>query len=719
VRQRILLLAQVGHLQALKRMVLGPTRADGVSWTHMIPIDKNGPSGPRVDLYSAKMHPPSDRDGPYTAQFAKQARRLHAFLGRVHGDWFPEKMDPFLQWLVDKNDCDTTFTSAVIKTIYEDALDMFNNQLDLLVQDFEQTVRAQGVTLDAKKQMELMLALPPERVPNPFALPGEWDAHKGAISRFYARLQHQIAETNQKDAAAKIAMARGKAAASPMSSGAQGGGKAAAATAGAGGAAKKTTAQPPGAGGGRASGRLGAPPFGYGEVKATPHPAEAALIDAVEGTSPGLWGVRSPEATRQLSELAPSEEEVLAERVLNVLKPALGAGVSNHVQSWASSYVALRLDAGAESAQFEHDCLRLLHEGCERAAKMAIPPLWQWAIGWLPRRRNDQLRAYYDDTGPAVVVFPSEVRIEQAPVEVFGVLGVVTEKGDQCGNERDQCLPLSFAAAFPDESPEHVLHELQIGARGAERLYARLSRAHPGRLLSAEAAYANSAAHDLSAGHSHDAHFALYFWPSRLRKVVFVLIKVADRGVVVDDAMDLRAKSMKSTVVHMVDGHARPLHFPAPWNDGLEGLGRFLLVARNRNVVINEFQYVGWQSALQDDFELVIHPSSLLPCEYCGQPVRLDLARHDEAGFRQVGHISPFGGAHPRVMDFVREHYHDDEGDVVEVAAEGPATIGVFGAMASPATLTVDTGSGTKPVDLVTFFEELSPTKFASGSGSS
>ena len=460
-------------LRGVVRMVLGPTRADGVSWTHMIPIDKNGPSGPRVDLYSTKMHPPGDRDGPDTAQFAKQARRLHAFLGRVHGDWFPEKMDPLLQWLVDKNDCDTTFTTAVIKTIYEDALDMFTNQLDLLVQEFELTVRDHGVTLDAKKQMELMLALPAERVPNPFALPGEWDAHKGAISRFYARLQHQIEETNQKDAAAKIAMARGTTAAPASAAGAQGGGKAAAAAAGAGGAAKKTTAPPQGAGGGRASGRLGAPPFGYDEVKATPHPAEAPLIDAVEGTSPGLWSVKAPEATRQLSELAPSEEEVLAERVLNVLKPSLGAGVSNHIQSWASSYVALRLDANAEGEQFEQDCLRLLHEGCERAAKMAIPPLRQWAIGWLPRRRNDQLRAYYDDTGPAVVVFPSEVRIDQAPVEVFGVLGVATEKGDQCGNERDQCLPLSFAAAFPNESPEHVLRELQIGARGAERAFAR------------------------------------------------------------------------------------------------------------------------------------------------------------------------------------------------------------------------------------------------------
>ena len=267
-------------------------------------------------------------------------------------------------------------------------------------------------------------------------------------------------------------------------------------------------------------------------------------------------------------------------------------------------------------------------------------------------------------------------------------------------------MPLSFAAAFPNESPEHVLRELQIGARGAEQAFARLSRAHPDRMLSAEAAYANSAAHDLSAGHSHDAHFALYFWPTRLRNVVFVLVKVADRGVVVVDTMDLRAKGMKSTAVHfvlMVDGHARPLQFPASWNEGLEGLRRFLLAARNRNVVVNEFQYVGWQSALQDDRELVIHPSSLLPCEYCGQPVRLDLARHDEAGFRQVGHITPFGGAHPKVTDFVREHYHDDEGDVDDVAAVGPATIGVFGARESTTALTVTTGSGIKPVILVTF----------------
>ena len=56
-----------------------------------------------------------------------------------------------------------------------------------------------------------------------------------------------------------------------------------------------------------------------------------------------------------------------------------------------------------------------------------------------------------------------------------------------------------------------------------------------------------------------------------------------------------------------------------------------------------------WQSALLDAHEQVIHPSSLLPCEYCGQPVRLDLARHDEAGFRQVGHaVSPFGGGRTR-----------------------------------------------------------------------
>jgi len=100
----------------------------------------------------------------------------------------------------------------------------------------------------------------------------------------------------------------------------------------------------------------------------------------------------------------------------------------------------------------------------------------------------------------------------------------------------------------------------------------------------------------LTAGHSHDAHFALYFWPTCLRNVVFVLVKVADRGVVVVDTMDLRAKGMKSTAVHfvlMVDGHARPLQFPASWNEGLEGLRRFLLAARNRNVVVNEFQYVG------------------------------------------------------------------------------------------------------------------------------
>jgi len=181
---------------------------------------------------------------------------------------------------------------------------------------------------------------------------------------------------------------------------------------------------------------------------------------------------------------------------------------------------------------------------------------------------------------------------------VFGVLGVATEKGDQCGNERDQCLPLSFAAAFPDVSPEQVLGELQIGARSAEQTFARLSQKHPDRMPSAEAAYANSAAHDLSAGHSHDAHFALYFWPKRLRNVVFVLVKLADRGVMVIDTMDLREKGQKSPVVHfvlMVDGHARPLHFPASWNEGLEGLSRFLLAARNRNVMVNEFQFVGWQ----------------------------------------------------------------------------------------------------------------------------
>ena len=288
----------------------------------------------------------------------------------------------------------------------------------------------------------------------------------------------------------------------------------------------------------------------------------------------------------------------LAEKVLKVLKPSLGEGVSNHVQSWASSYVALRLDAKAEGAAFEQDCLRLLQEGCERAAKMAIPPLRQWAIGWLPNRRSGQFRAYHDDVGPAVVVFPAEVKLDQAPVEVFGVLGVATEKGDQCGNERDQCLPLSFAAAFPDVSPEQVLGELQIGARSAEQTFARLSQKHPDRMPSAEAAYANSAAHDLSAGHSHDAHFALYFWPKRLRNVVFVLVKLADRGVMVIDTMDLREKGQKSPVVHfvlMVDGHARPLHFPASWNEGLEGLSRFLLAARNRNVMVNEFQFVGWQ----------------------------------------------------------------------------------------------------------------------------
>jgi len=685
-------------LRGVARMVLGPTRVDGVSWTHMVPIDKNGPPGPHVDLRSTKMYPAGDRDGPDTAQFAKQSRRLHAFLGRVHGKWFPMKMDPFLQWLVDKNDCDTTFTTPVIKTIYEDALDMFTTQLDLLVQEFDQTVAAQGVALDARKQEELMLAMPYQKAPNPFAVPGDWDYAKGAICRFYKHIEREIAESNQKAAAARLAMVRAQGAAPAA------GPKAAAGT---GGAAKKPAGHPQGAGGGRASGRVGAPPFGYDEVKASPHPAEDALIDAVEGTSKGLWSAQPPEASRQLPDLPPSEEEVLAEKVLKVLKPSLGAGVSNHIQSWASSYVALRLDAKAEGAAFEQDCLRLLHEGCERAANMAIPPLRQWAIGWLPKSRSGQLRAYYDDTGPAVVVFPSEAKLNQAPVEVFGVLGVATEKGDQCGNERDQCLPLSFAAAFPDESPEQVLRELQLGARSAERTLARLSQAHPDRLLSAEAAYANSAAHDLSAGHSHDAHFALYFWPKRLRNVVFVLVKVADRGVLVVDTMDLREKGQKAPVVHfvlMVDGHARPLHFPASWNEGLEGLRRFLLAARNRNVMVNEFQFVGWQSALQSDHELVIHPSSLLPCEYCGQPVRLDLARHDEAGFRQVGHaVSPFGGAHPKVMIFVREHYLDVEDGLSGAPAAGPATLGVFGARTSPTSPTVETGSGPKTVASVTF----------------
>ena len=685
-------------LRGVARMVLGPTRVDGVSWTHMVPIDKNGPPGPHVDLRSTKMYPAGDRDGPDTAQFAKQSRRLHAFLGRVHGKWFPMKMDPFLQWLVDKNDCDTTFTTPVIKTIYEDALDMFTTQLDLLVQEFDQTVAAQGVALDARKQEELMLAMPYQKAPNPFAVPGDWDYAKGAICRFYKHIEREIAESNQKAAAARLAMVRAQGAAPAA------GPKAAAGT---GGAAKKPAGHPQGAGGGRASGRVGAPPFGYDEVKASPHPAEDALIDAAEGTSKGLWSAQPPEASRQLPDLPPSEEEVLAEKVLKVLKPSLGAGVSNHIQSWASSYVALRLDAKAEGAAFEQDCLRLLHEGCERAANMAIPPLRQWAIGWLPKSRSGQLRAYYDDTGPAVVVFPSEAKLNQAPVEVFGVLGVATEKGDQCGNERDQCLPLSFAAAFPDESPEQVLRELQLGARSAERTLARLSQAHPDRLLSAEAAYANSAAHDLSAGHSHDAHFALYFWPKRLRNVVFVLVKVADRGVLVVDTMDLREKGQKAPVVHfvlMVDGHARPLHFPASWNEGLEGLRRFLLAARNRNVMVNEFQFVGWQSALQSDHELVIHPSSLLPCEYCGQPVRLDLARHDEAGFRQVGHaVSPFGGAHPKVMNFVREHYLDIEDGLSDAPAAGRATLGVFGVRTSPTSPTVETGSGPKTVASVTF----------------
>ena len=82
------------------------------------------------------------------------------------------------------------------------------------------------------------------------------------------------------------------------------------AAAGTGGAAKKSAGHPQGASGGRASGRLGAPPFGYDEVKATPHPAEDVLIDAVEGTSTGQRSVQPPEATRQLPELPPTEQEV-------------------------------------------------------------------------------------------------------------------------------------------------------------------------------------------------------------------------------------------------------------------------------------------------------------------------------------------------------------------------------------------------------------------------
>jgi len=60
-------------LRGVARMVLGPTRADGVSWTHMIPIDKNGPSGPRVDLYSTKMHPLAIVTAP--TRLSSQSRR--------------------------------------------------------------------------------------------------------------------------------------------------------------------------------------------------------------------------------------------------------------------------------------------------------------------------------------------------------------------------------------------------------------------------------------------------------------------------------------------------------------------------------------------------------------------------------------------------------------------------------------------------------------------
>ena len=54
------------------------------------------------------------------------------------------------------------------------------------------------------------------------------------------------------------------------------------------------------------------------------------------------------------------------------------------------------------------------------------------------------------------------------------------------------------------------------------------------------------------------------------------------------------------------------------------------------------------------------------------------------------------GGAHPKVMAFVRVHYFVDEVSGGEVPAVGPATLGVFGTSVTHSTPTVETGSGLK-----------------------
>ena len=58
--------------------------------------------------------------------------------------------------------------------------------------------------------------------------------------------------------------------------------------------------------------------------------------------------------------------------------------------------------------------------------------------------------------------------------------------------------------------------------------------------MGVEAGFVRSLMHDVVRGHPNDAHLALHFFPTELRDVVFIILKLKEDGNVAVDVLDLR-----------------------------------------------------------------------------------------------------------------------------------------------------------------------------------